>query len=200
MAYNKDNDLKNLIKLFAKLPSLGPRSARRIVLHLLDNRQTVMLPLIKGMQNIIEKINHCQSCGNWDVGKICEICLDPKRDNKIICVVETVADLWAIEKGEVFTGKYHVLGGTLSAIDGKGPEDLNIDKLLSRIKDNQVQELILATNSTIEGQTTAYYLVEVLKDLNLKISKLASGIPVGSELDYLDEGTLGIAFKLRNNF
>lgn len=200
MHHKKDNDLKNLIKLFAKLPSLGPRSARRIVLHLLDNRQAVMLPLIKGMQNISEKINHCQSCGNWDVGEICEICLDSKRNDKIICVVETVADLWAIEKGEVFNGKYHVLGGTLSAIEGKGPEDLNIDKLLTRIKNDQVQELILATNSTIEGQTTAYYLVEVLKDLNLKISKLASGIPVGSELDYLDDGTLGIAFKLRNNF
>lgn len=200
MFKEKENDLKNLIKLFAKLPSLGPRSARRAVLHLLDNRDRVMLPLIKAMQSVVENVKYCQNCGNWDTGEICVICLDGKRDSAVICVVETVADLWAIEKGEVFLGKYHVLGGTLSAIAGKGPDDLNIDKLLIRIKKDQVREVILATNSTIDGQTTAYYLAELLKDFDLKISKLASGIPVGSELDYLDEGTLGIAFKLRNNF
>lgn len=198
--FKENNDLENLIKLFSKLPTLGPRSARRIVLQLLTNKDQIMVPLISSLQLVLKNIQHCQICGNLDSAEICKICADPKRDNNVICVVEDVSDLWAIERGGHFNGKYHILGGVLSAINGKGPEDLNIESLVSRIKNIVPQEIILATNSTLDGQTTAYYLVEILKEFNLKISKLTSGIPVGSELDYLDEGTLGIAFKTRGSF
>jgi recombination protein RecR len=197
---HKENDLDSLIKLFSKLPSLGPRSARRIVLHLINNRQNIMFPLIESMKLAIDTIKNCEVCGNLDSKNICAICSNTNRSNGLLCVVEEVSDLWAMEKGGIFSGKYHVLGGTLSAINGKGPEDLNIDKLFSRIKDENIEEVIMATNSTIEGQTTAYYILEILKELNVKVSKLAHGIPIGSELDYLDEGTLGIAFKLRSSF
>jgi recombination protein RecR len=197
---HKENDLDSLIKLFSKLPSLGPRSARRIVLHLINNRQNIMFPLMESMKMAKENIKNCEVCGNLDSKNICGICANPNRSNGLLCVVEEVSDLWAMEKGGIFSGKYHILGGVLSAINGKGPEDLNIDKLISRIKDENIEEVILATNSTIEGQTTAYYLSETLKEFGIKISKLAHGIPIGSELDYLDEGTLSIAFKLRSNF
>lgn len=196
----ENSNLETLIKLFSKLPSLGPRSARRIVLHLLNNKDNAMLPLINSLKATLETIKHCQICGNLDSAEICNVCTNKNRDDNLICVVEEVSDVWAIEKGGIFNGKYHVLGGVLSAINGKGPADLNIEKLISRIKQNQPKEIILATNSTIEGQTTAYYLLEILKEFDLKISKLASGIPIGSELDYLDEGTLSIAFKTRGNF
>lgn len=197
---HKENDLDNLIKLFSKLPSLGPRSARRMVLNLLKNRQAVMQPLIDSMQRVISNVKNCQQCGNLDVTEICSICSNHNRDNGIICVVEEVSDLWAIEKSGIFSGKYHILGGVLSAISGKGPEDLKIEGLLERIKKYGIKEVILATNPTIDGQTTAYYLAEILKNSDVNVSKLANGIPIGSELDYLDEGTLGIAFKSRNAF
>ncbi len=196
----ENSDLQNLIKLFSKLPSLGQRSARRIVLHLLNNKDNAMLPLIDSLQSTLKTTKHCQICGNLDSFDVCAICQNQARDNNLICVVEEVSDLWAIEKSGIFNGKYHILGGVLSAINGKGPADLNIEKLINRIQDNKPKEIILATNSTMEGQTTAYYLVELLKEFDIKISKLTAGIPVGSELDYLDEGTLGIAFKTRGIF
>jgi recombination protein RecR len=197
----QENDLDNLIKIISKLPSLGPRSARRIALHLIDNKQGIMLPLMESIILVHKNIKNCKSCGNLDVTDICNICQNPKRTSDIICVVEEVSDLWAIEKAKIFNGKYHVLGGTLSAMSGKGPEDLNINSLVQNLESNkEVKEIIIATNPTIDGQTTAYYLLEVLKDCNLKISKLAHGIPIGGELDYLDEGTLDIALKSRSNF
>ena len=163
-----------------------------------------MLPLINSLQETLKTTKHCQICGNLDSFEICTICKNQSRDNNLICVVEEVSDLWAIEKSGIFNGKYHILGGVLSAINGKGPADLNIEQLINRIKnaqpDGKPKEIILATNSTMEGQTTAYYLVELLKEFNIKISKLTAGIPIGSELDYLDEGTLGIAFKTRGLF
>jgi recombination protein RecR len=196
----ENSNLETLIKLFSKLPSLGPRSARRIVLHLLNNKNGSMVPLIDSMKLTIDTIKHCQICGNLDSFEICNICSNKNRDDNLICIVEEVSDVWAIEKSGIFNGKFHVLGGVLSAINGRGPEDLNIEKLIFRIKKNKPKEIILATNSTIEGQTTAFYLLEILKEFNVKISKLTSGIPIGSELDYLDEGTLGIAFKTRGDF
>ncbi|MFT6106931.1 MAG: recombination protein RecR [Rickettsiales bacterium] len=197
---HENNDLQNLIKLFSKLPSLGTRSARRIVLDLLNNKDAKMLPLIESLDSTLKTTKHCQVCGNLDSFEICSICSNASRDDGLICVVEEVSDLWAIEKSGIFNGKYHVLGGVLSAINGKGPADLNIDKLVDRVRVDGPKEIILATNSTMEGQTTAYYLVEMLKEFDLKISKLTAGIPIGSELDYLDEGTLGIAFKTRGGF
>jgi recombination protein RecR len=216
----QNNNLETLIKLFSKLPSLGQKSATRIVLHLFHSKENTILPLINSLQVAFENVKHCQICGNLDDFEICKICCNANRDDNLICVVEDVADLWAIEKSGVFGGKYHILGGVLSAINGKGPKDLNIDNLVARVRQirvNQDQdeekkpiEIILATNSTMEGQTTAYYLVEILKEFasntssnyknNIKISKLTSGIPIGSELDYLDEGTLSIAFKTRGGF
>ena len=199
----ENSDLQNLIKLFSKLPSLGQRSARRIVLHLLNNQDGAMLPLIGSLQSTLQTTKHCQICDNLDSFDICAICQNQSRDNNLICVVEEVSDLWAIERSGIFNGKYHILGGVLSAINGKGPADLNIEKLINRIRINKPQEIILATNLSMEGQTTAYYLVELLKEFakdNIKISKLTAGIPVGSEIDYLDEGTLGIAFKTRGIF
>jgi len=197
---HKENDLDLLIRMFSKLPGLGPRSARRVVLHLISNQKLIMLPLIEGMNLVKNNIKNCHICGNFDSHEICSVCSNQNRKNGIICVVEEVSDLWAIEKSGFFSGRYHILGGTLSAISGKGPENLSIDKLLSRIKEEEINEVILATNATIDGQTTAYYLAESLKEFEVKISKLAHGIPIGSELDYLDEGTLNIAFKLRNDF
>ncbi len=197
----QENDLSNLIKIIAKLPSLGPRSARRIALHLIKNKESTMKPLINSMNLVVENIKNCRVCGNLDVTPICSVCENLKRDDSIICVVEEVSDLWAIEKANIFYGKYHVLGGVLSAMSGKGPDDLNINSLVFRLKDNlQIKELIIATNPTIDGQTTAYYLLEILKEFNLKLSKLAHGIPIGGELDYLDEGTLDIALKSRSSF
>ena len=210
---NQNNNLETLIRLFSKLPSLGQKSAARIVLHLLNNKDNMMLPLINSLQATFESIKHCQICSNLDDSEICLICSNQNRNDNLICVVEEVADLWAIEKSGVFNGKYHILGGVLSAINGKGPKDLNIDNLVARIRQNKAKqikaqnnkqiEIILATNSTMEGQTTAYYLAEILKEFagdDFKISKLTAGIPVGSELDYLDDGTLGIAFKTRGGF
>lgn len=197
-----ENELNNFIKLLSKLPSLGHRSARRIALHLINNKENVMLPLFQSMNFVINNIKNCQICNNIDINDICSICADQKRDNSLICVVQEVSDLWAIEKAKIFNGKYHVLGGVLSAMLGKTPKDLNINSLIHNIKQNngQIREIIIATNPTIDGQTTAYYLAEILKEFDIKISKLAHGIPIGGELDYLDEGTLDIALKTRSNF
>lgn len=190
-------DLESLIQLFAKLPGLGPRSARRVVLHLLRHRQKLMLPLAQALVEAESAICVCRTCGNLDVADPCGICVDPKRDTSLVCVVEDIADLWAIERSKQFRGRYHVLGGTLSAIDGRGPAELNIGGLLARAGGDEVKEVILATNATLEGQTTAHYLSSQLAGTGVAISRLAQGVPIGGELDYLDDGTLGAALKAR---
>lgn len=194
-----ENDLERLIAYIAKLPGLGKRSAKRTALHLLKNKENLMIPLSHSLQATAESIINCEKCGNYDVTSPCEICMDEKRDHSIICVIEDVSDLWAMERGGIYKGLYHILGGVLSAIDGVGPEDLKIDILESRIKDENISEVILATNATIEGQTTAHYINNRLRDngLTVKITRIAHGIPLGGELDYLDEGTILTALQAR---
>ena len=188
------SEIERLIALLAKLPGLGPRSARRAALALLKKRDTLLEPLALAMQEAAAAISSCEICGNLDTISPCAICSDPRRDPHILCVVEDVADLWALERAGVFRGRYHVLGGALSALDGVTPERLNVSGLLERVKQN-VDEVILAMNATVEGQTTAHYLMDLLGDR--KVTRLAHGVPVGGELDYLDEGTLSAAFKAR---
>jgi recombination protein RecR len=189
------SELDSLIQLLAKLPGLGPRSARRAALHLIKRRQSLLEPLAAALTKAAEAIRPCSICGNLDTVDPCAICADPERDAMTICVVEDLADLWALERTGALRGRYHVLGGTLSALDGVGPEDLNIDRLLARVRPGQ--ELILALNATVEGQTTAHYLADRLVGRNVKISRLAQGVPIGGELDYLDDGTLTAALKAR---
>ena len=189
-----------LIYLFSKLPGLGTRSARRIVLHLLQDKDLRLKGLIEGLEDAANKINNCQICGNVDYSVICSICANESRKNNIIAVVETVAELWAIERSDVFQGKYHVLGTTLSRTNNRNPFELRLPELRERCKQNNTEELIIATNATLEGQTTAYFITEYFKDYSIKISRLASGIPVGGELDYLDEGTLSAALESRHLF
>lgn len=191
------NDIERLIQLLAKLPGLGPRSARRAALYLIKRREAVMEPLAKALEAAAESIQTCSTCGNVDTVDPCSICTDPKRPHDILCVVEDVADLWALERTTLIKGRYHVLGGTLSVLDGIGPEDLNIPKLISRVNETNVTEVILATNATVDGQTTAHYIADRLKETGASVSGLAHGVPVGGELDYLDEGTLSAALKAR---
>ena len=190
-------DIERLISLLAKLPGLGPRSARRATLALIKRKETLLVPLSKAMATAGEAIKTCMTCGNMDTTDPCKLCQDPRRDDKLICVVEDVADLWALERTASFRGRYHVLGGTLSALDGVGPEDLNIPKLIERASSPQVTEVILATNATVDGQTTAHYIADRLANSNVILSGLAHGVPVGGELDYLDDGTLSAALKAR---
>ena len=190
------SEIERLIQLLAKLPGLGPRSARRAALALLKKRDTLLEPLADSLREAADAILTCEVCGNLDTQSPCAICSDPRRDSHILCVVEDVADLWALERAGVFRGRYHVLGGALSALDGVTPERLNVAKLLDRVKQN-VDEVILAMNATVEGQTTAHYLMDILGDM--KVTRLAHGVPVGGELDYLDEGTLSAAFKARRS-
>lgn len=192
-----NNELDNLIRKLGRLPGLGPRSARRAVLYLLKNKEKPMLPLAEELHNIANRVRDCVTCGNLDTGDICGICADDRRDKTRICVVEDVADLWAMERTAVFRGQYHVLGGTLSALDGRGPEDLLIDKLVQRTGNPAVEEVILALSATVDGQTTAHYIADRLAPLNREITRLAHGVPVGGELDYLDDGTLAQALKAR---
>lgn len=194
------NPIDALITQFAKLPGIGPRSARRIVLQLVRKKEQLMMPLIAQLQQAKESICTCSVCGNLDMASPCSICTDTRRDASTLCVVEDLADLWAIERSHVYRGRYHVLGGTLSAIDGRGPEALNIPALVNRAAAEEVTEVILATNATVEGQTTAHYLTERLAECNVSITRLAQGIPIGGELDYLDDGTLGTALKARMAF
>ena len=189
--------IDQLIQLLARLPGLGPRSARRVALYLIDREESVLRPLAQAMNQVADSIQSCVECGNLDVLQPCAICRDERREPGIICVVENVADLWALERAGVFRGRYHVLGGTLSAMDGVGPEDLNVDRLVARAESVPVTEVILATNATVDGQTTAHYLAEKLVDCDVKISGLAHGVPVGGELDYLDDGTLATALGAR---
>lgn len=191
--------LKELIKIFSKLPSLGPRSARRLVLYLLNNKENVMSPLISLMEESYKTIKKCSICGNLTDNNICEICEDKTRNEEMICVVETIADLWAVENTG-YKGLYHVLNGNLSASEGRTPEDLNIDVLVERVKKNKIKEIIIATNPTIEGQTTAFYIVDLLKGIDVKITQPALGIPLGSEFNFIDESTLDIAFKNKKEF
>lgn len=191
------NSLENLIRRLGRLPGLGPRSARRAVLFLLKNRERLMLPLTEELHDVANKVRACIECGNLDITDRCSICVDTRRDRSRICVVEDVGDLWALERAAVYRGLYHVLGGTLSALDGRGPEDLYIDRLVRRSSIDGIQEVILALSATVDGQTTAHYIGEKLAELPLDITRLAHGMPVGGELDYLDDGTLSQALKAR---
>jgi recombination protein RecR len=188
------SEIERLIQLLAKLPGLGPRSARRAALVLLKKPDQLLEPLAQAMKDAAAAIRSCEICGNLDTASPCAICRDPRRDPHLLCVVEDVADLWALERAGVFRGRYHVLGGALSALDGVTPERLNVATLLERVKQG-IDEVILAMNATVEGQTTAHYLMDMLG--NVKVTRLAHGVPVGGELDYLDEGTLSAAFKAR---
>ncbi|MEC7570688.1 MAG: recombination mediator RecR [Pseudomonadota bacterium] len=190
-------EIEHLMRYLARLPGLGPRSARRAVLHLLKRRESLMLPLIEAMQQTARTVVACAVCGNWDDRDPCAICRDERRDDTLICVVEEVSDLWALERAAAFRGRYHVLGGVLSALDGVGPEDLHIDGLIRRVADGPVREVILAMNATVDGQTTAHYIADRLAGKDVQITRLAHGVPVGGELDYLDDGTLAQAVKAR---
>lgn len=192
--------IENLSKIIAKLPGMGPRVAKRIVLHLAANKEKILLPLIANLQALHDKIHNCENCGNLDEGKICGICANPNRDETVVCVVEEVADLWAIERAGNYKGRYHILGGKLSAMSGISIEDLKFGELFQRLKNSPIKEVIIATSATLDGQTTAHFLAEGLKEFPVKVTRLAYGIPVGSELDYLDEGTISIAFKTRSEF
>jgi recombination protein RecR len=193
-------EIERLIQLLAKLPGLGPRSARRAVLHLVKNREKLLEPLTRALVDAHDTVKSCTTCGNIDTIDPCTICADPRRDRTIICVVEEVGDLWALERANAWTGLYHVLGGTLSALAGIRPEDLSIGTLVARASNGTVKEVVLATNATVEGQTTAHYITERLKEQGLATSRLAHGVPVGGELDYLDEGTLTQAIRARRPF
>ena len=190
-------EIEALSSALARLPGLGPRSARRAVLHLVKKRETALPALLDALLAVQDTLVECRICGNVDTRDPCGICSDPKRDAKSICVVEDVADLWALDRAKLFTGKYHVLGGKLSALDGVRPEDLNIASLMARVEEGGVDEIVLAMNATLEGQTTAHYLAERLEEHPVRITQLAHGLPVGGELDYLDEGTLAQALRAR---
>ena len=192
------SELDTLIQLLARLPGLGPRSARRAALFLIKRREHVMEPLDAAMSAAAIAVRPCSACGNLDTADPCAICRDPERDASAICVVEDLADLWALERTGAFRGRYHVLGGTLSALDGVGPDELNIARLISRLAPDT--ELILALNATVDGQTTAHYIADRAAATGAKISRLAQGVPIGGELDYLDEGTLTAALKARRIF
>jgi recombination protein RecR len=202
MKFSTEPDLDELMALISKLPGLGPKSARRIALYLLKNRDNVMQPLSKSLAKVHSKIIRCAICGNIKSNEAnCDLakCFYSSKSYEQICVVENIADMWAMESTNVFKGHYHILGGTLSALNGSNPEDLLIHSLINRIKKNNVKEVIFATSATIEGQTTAHYINDSIKDLGIKVTKLAHGLPVGGEIEYLDDGTLFSAFKYRNS-
>jgi recombination protein RecR len=189
-------EIERLIQLLSKLPGLGPRSARRAALALLKKKETLMQPLTAALDEAARVIKSCGTCGNLDTSDPCGVCVDPRRDAGLICVVEDVADLWALERAAVFRGRYHVLGGTLSALDGRGPDQLNLGALVERVKTG-VREVVLGLNATVEGQTTAHYVMDLIAPSGVSVTRLAHGVPVGGELDYLDEGTLAAAFAAR---
>ncbi len=190
-------EIEALAGALARLPGLGPRSARRAVLHLMKRRENALQPLLAALQNVADKLSNCSTCGNVDTSDPCSICRDPRRDERSLCVVEEVADLWALDRSRLFPGRYHVLGGRLSALEGVRPEDLHIDSLLRRVGNGGIDEVVLAMNATLEGQTTAHYLAERLERFPVRLTQLAHGLPVGGELDYLDEGTLAQALRAR---
>jgi recombination protein RecR len=194
------SEIDRLIQLLSKLPGLGPRSARRAALHLIKRRESLLTPLADAMHEAAAAIRTCSVCGNLDIRDPCAICSDPRRDTAMICVIEEVGDLWALERTGSFKGLYHVLGGTLSALEGVGPDDLNVAGLINRARRPEVTEVILAMNATVEGQTTAHYITDRLADCDVTVSRLAHGVPVGGELDYLDDGTLTAAIRSRRPF
>ncbi|MGX1096702.1 recombination mediator RecR [Amorphus sp. MBR-141] len=200
MAATTGPEIERLIQLLAKLPGLGPRSARRAALSLVKKREMLLVPLAAALTEVADAVRVCSTCGNIDTADPCSICTDPRRDRSLIVVVEDVADLWALERAAAISAQYHVLGGTLSALDGVGPDALQIPKLIERAHSDEVREVILAVNATVEGQTTAHYLMEQLSGLGVTVSRLASGVPIGGELDYLDEGTLSAAMRQRRPF
>jgi recombination protein RecR len=193
-------EIERLIQLLAKVPGLGPRSARRAALHLIKKKEQLLAPLADAMGEAVDKVRVCSVCGNVDTVDPCTVCSDPRRDASTIIVVEDVSDLWALERAAALSARYHVLGGTLSPLDGVGPDDLNIKGLVSRVAAGGVREVVLAVNATVEGQTTAHYITDQLSGLGVKVTRLAHGVPVGGELDYLDEGTLAAALKSRTVF
>lgn len=190
-------DIEALIEMMAKLPGLGPRSARRAVLHLIKKRELLLMPLADALHQVAVTARECATCGNISTDEHCAICTSPKRATGEICVVEDVADLWAMERGQAFRGRYHVLGGTLSALDAVGPEDLRIPQLVARVQAENTQEVILALNATVDGQTTAHYIADQLEPLGVAVTSLAQGVPIGGELDYLDDGTISAALRAR---
>lgn len=190
-------EIEALSGALARLPGLGPRSARRAVLWLIKRRETALPQLLSALTQVQQLLVECETCGNVDTSNPCSICTDPRRDQRSICVVEEVADLWALDRARLFTGRYHVLGGRLSALDGVRPEDLTIGQLLQRVSQGGINEVVLAMNATLEGQTTAHYIAERLEDAPVRVTQLAHGLPVGGELDYLDEGTLAQALRAR---
>ena len=193
-------EIERLIQLLAKVPGLGPRSARRAALHMIKKKEQLLAPLASAMTEAVDKVRVCSTCGNVDTADPCTVCTDPRRDGATLIVVEDVSDLWALERAGVMNARYHVLGGTLSPLDGIGPDQLNIKQLIERVAGGEIKELILAVNATVEGQTTAHYLTDQLEGFDIKITRLAHGVPVGGELDYLDEGTLAAALKSRTAF
>jgi len=196
----KNQQIEQLIQLLSKMPGLGPRSSRRAVLQIIKKKESYMLPLATLLKDVANGIKSCKVCGNLDTASPCGVCQDPKRDPSIICVVEDVSDLWALERTASYKGLYHVLGGTLSAVQGIRPEDLNIEKLVERAQAKETSEIILATNATVDGQTTAHYIIERLKEIPVTITAIAHGVPIGGELDYLDDGTLSAALRDRKPF
>lgn len=190
-------EIETLTQALARLPGLGPRSARRAVLHLMKKRETALSPLLRALEAVNERLSTCGICGNVDTTDPCGICADPRRDARALCVVEDVPDLWALDRSRLFPGRYHVLGGRLSALEGVRPEDLRIDSLIRRIEAGSIDEVVLAMNATLEGQTTAHYIAERVERFPVRLTQLAHGLPVGGELDYLDEGTLAQALRAR---
>lgn len=193
-------EIERLIQLLARVPGLGPRSARRAALHMIKKKEQLLGPLAAAMSEANDRVGLCSTCGNADTSDPCTICSDPTRDQSVIIVVEDVSDLWALERAAAMNAAYHVLGGTLSPLDGVGPEDLAISKLVDRVSAGGVRELLIAVNATVEGQTTAHYIIDQLAEFDVKITRLAHGVPVGGELDYLDEGTLAAAIRSRTSF
>ncbi len=192
-------EIETLTQALARLPGLGPRSARRAVLHLVKKRETVLVPLLAALESVSDSLVTCEICSNVDTVNPCGICADPRRDDRALCVVEDVADLWALDRSRLFPGRYHVLGGRLSALEGVRPEDLTIDSLVARVAGGGVDEVVLAMNATLEGQTTAHFIAERLEEHPVRVTRLAHGLPVGGELDYLDEGTLAQALRARRS-
>jgi recombination protein RecR len=190
-------EIEALTQALARLPGLGPRSARRAVLHLLKKREAALTPLIRALERVNERLSICSNCANVDTIDPCSICADARRDGRLLCVVEDVSDLWALDRSRLFPGRFHVLGGRLSALEGVRPEDLTVDRLIGRVAAGGIDEVVLAMNATLEGQTTAHYLAERLETYPIRLTQLAHGLPVGGELDYLDEGTLAQALRAR---
>ncbi|MGC9418799.1 MAG: recombination mediator RecR [Rhodovulum sp.] len=197
---DRPREIETLIEMMARLPGLGPRSARRAVLHLVKKRALLLIPLADALRRVGENVHECTRCGNIATSEICEICIDDKRANGELCVVEDVADLWAMERGGAFKGRYHVLGGTLSALDSIGPDELRIPDLVARVRAEGISEVILALNATVDGQTTAHYIADELEGTGAALTSLAQGVPIGGELDYLDDGTISAALKARKGF